>query len=537
MSQFKYTLPSGNNFTLEAPAGTTPAEADFIFYSQVATGALTGFAPGQSISGGTVSNVKFELSRLDRGTAGVNDTVILAIINGLPTVTTGIPTLIDVALENPVTQADIAQITESGFTAPAIGSLTSNQVTAIMAQVVNSVGQAPTEMTNDKGVGQYGMSCQQLEQAGYVKPGTWQRFLQNNSSTLVNVLSAPGIWTGLGGINNSSDFLNNSAVQNTAQARLMEMGYSGLQASGVIETPSAQSVSAVQGTVYNGSGVPLIGVTSALTNGVNNQIGSLLANASRFGTQLTAQWAKGLPSLTSLTSNFTSINGISSLANLSAFPNIGSLTSGLTPNLASVQTLMNSLGKASQFATSAASQLTSGLGNLGNLNISSLTGNLPSLSSLTGSIQGQVGALAGQLQNQVGALAGQLQNQVGALASNFSALSVTGDSLIASVEKAAGFSNTVNRATVDVAMVKIFGSNKIPIPSLGAITPDSASIGAALDITKAQSVLKDLQGQGSRLLGGVQNSIGSSLGGITSQVTSVARSATTVFNPSAGISV
>jgi hypothetical protein len=526
MSQFKYTLPSGNNFTLESPAGTTPAEADFIFYSQVATGALTGFAPGQSISGGTVGNVKFELSRLDRGTAGVNDTVILAIINGLPTVTTGIPTLIDVALENPVTQADIAQITESGFTAPAIGSLTSNQVTAIMAQVVNSVGQAPTEMTNDKGVGQYGMSCQQLEQAGYVKPGTWQRFLQNNSSTLVNVLSAPGIWTGLGGINNSSDFLNNSAVQNTAQARLMEIGYSGLQASGVIETPSAQSVSAVQGTVYNGSGVPLIGVTSALTNGVNNQIGSLLANASRFGTQLTAQWAKGLPSLTSLTSNFTSINGISSLANLSAFPNLGSLTSGLTPNLASVQTLMNSLGKASQFATSAASQLTSGLGNLGNLNISSLTGNLPSLSSLTGSIQGQVGALAGQL-----------QNQVGALASNFSALSVTGDSLIASVEKAAGFSNTVNRATVDVAMVKIFGSNKIPIPSLGATTPDSASIGAALDIAKAQSVLKDLQGQGSRLLGGVQNSIGSSLGGITSQVTSVARSATTVFNPSAGISV
>jgi hypothetical protein len=119
------------------------------------------------------------------------------------------------------------------------------------------------------------------------------------------------------------------------------------------------------------------------------------------------------------------------------------------------------------------------------------------------------------------------------LASNFSNLNVTsllggtGDSLVASVQKAAGFSNTVNRATVDVAMTKIFGSSKIPVPSLGPQLPSSASLGAALDITKAQNVLKDLQGQGSRLLGSVQSSIGSGIGGLTSQVTSV----TTGFNP------
>jgi hypothetical protein len=94
-------------------------------------------------------------------------------------------------------------------------------------------------------------------------------------------------------------------------------------------------------------------------------------------------------------------------------------------------------------------------------------------------------------------------------------------------------------------MVKVFGSNKIPVPSLGANLPDSSSIAAALDIGQAQTILKDLTGQGSRLLGGVQNAIGSSLGGITSQVTALsgsvqqqattlARSATTVFNPAAG---
>jgi len=529
MNQFKYTLPSGANFTLQTSAETTPPQADFIFYSQVAAGALTGFVPGQSISGDSIDDIRFDLGRLDRGTAGVNDRVILAIINGLPTVSTNLPVLIDTPLENPITSADLAEIASSGFTAPAIGSLTSNQTQAIMAQVANSVGQDPTEMTNDKGVGQYGLTCQQLEMAGYVKPGTWQQFLKNGSGTLTDVLDAPGIWTGLGGVNSASDFLNNNAIQHTAQSRLMTQGYNSLQAAGVIETPAAQSISAVQGVVYTGATTPLVTATSILTNGVNSQIGSLVANSSRFGTQLTSQWAQGLPSLTSLTSNLTSIKGIDSLANLSAFPSIGSLTSGITPNLASVQTAMNSLGKASEFATTAASSLTSGIGNLSNFNVGSLTAGLPNVSALTGQLTGQATALLGQAQGQITSLAGNFSN---INVSNL--LGGTGDSLVASVQKAAGFTNTVNRATVDVAMTKIFGSSKIPVPSLGSAVPDAASIGAALDIAKAQTVLKDLQGQGNRLLGGVQNAIGSSLGGITAQVTTLTRSATTVFNPGAG---
>ena len=205
MSQFNYTLPSGATFTMEAPVGTTQTQADYIFYSQVATGALVGFVSGQSISGTTSTLAKFELSRLDRGTAGVDDTVILAIINGLPTVA-NIPDLLDVPLTDPITQADIAKINSTGFTAPPIGALTSDQTQALMAQVANNVNQDPTVMTNDTGVGQYGLSCQQLEMAGYVKPGTWQQFLKNESSTLVDVLNAPGIWTGRGGINSADDF-------------------------------------------------------------------------------------------------------------------------------------------------------------------------------------------------------------------------------------------------------------------------------------------------------------------------------------------
>jgi len=209
MAQFNYTLPSGATFTMEAPAGTTQDRADYIFYSQVAAGALVGFVPGQSIGNTTSTAVKFELSRLDRSTAGVDDTVVLAIINGLPT-TVGTPSLINTPLTNPITQANIAAIAGTGFTAPAIGSLTSIQTQALMAQIVNVVNQPADVATNETGVGKYGLSCQQLEIAGYVKPGTWQQFIQNGPSTLVEVLNAPGIWTGLNGIYSLDEFLKNN---------------------------------------------------------------------------------------------------------------------------------------------------------------------------------------------------------------------------------------------------------------------------------------------------------------------------------------
>lgn len=207
MSKFYYTLPSGANFVVDTPAGTTQTEADYIFYSQVASGALVGFVPGQSVGTATSVVTKFALSRLDRGTAGVDDTVILSIVEGLPTVT-NIPSLLDVPLENPVTLANVVAVTDAGFTAPAIGPLTSSQTQALMAQIANSVDQPANVITEDKGVGKYGLNCQQLEQAGYVKPGTYQRFIQTGRGTLTEVLNAPGIWTGLNGIYSLDEFLN-----------------------------------------------------------------------------------------------------------------------------------------------------------------------------------------------------------------------------------------------------------------------------------------------------------------------------------------
>jgi hypothetical protein len=134
------------------------------------------------------------------------------------------------------------------------------------------------------------------------------------------------------------------------------------------------------------------------------------------------------------------------------------------------------------------------------------------VSAITDQLKGSAGALAGQVQGQItgqaNALLARAQGQADALLAQaqgqFNSLIAQGDSLVSNVQKAAGFANTVNRATVDTAFTKILGSAKIPVPSFGADLPDSASIGAALDISKAQAALKNLQGQGTALLNQAQ---------------------------------
>ena len=516
MSQFKYTLPSGAKFTMEMPAGTTQTQADYTFYSQVAAGALVGFVPGQSISSAKSQAVKFTLSRLDRGTAGVDDTVILAIINGLPSATS-IPSLINIPLISPVTQANIAAITGTGFTAPAIGSLTSIQTQALMAQVSNTVDQPATVATNDRGAGRYGLDCQQLEMSGYVKPNTWQQFVRNGPSTLLEVLNAPGVWTGLNGIYSLADFLKSPFSQNDAQAKLMQNGYDSLQAAGVITTPAAQTVSAVVGTVYTGSNAALTTATTTVTNTVNSQVAALVTNSSQYGTSLAAQWASDLPPVTSVTSNLTSIQGTSPA--VSIFGALGAGLAATNIGIESVKTAMDVLGKASQFAATASSSLT---GSLGNISLSGIGDKLSgiSLSGIGDKIGGSVTALAGQIEGQATALlknaAGQIEGQANALLaqaqSQINSLIAQGQGLVASVEKAAGFANTVNRASVDTAFKKILGSDKISTPSFGADLPSSSSIAAALDISKAQSVLSGIQNQATGLVNQAQNIAGQAQG-------------------------
>lgn len=402
MSIFKYTLASGKEFEVQGPPGATQEQADRIFYSQVAAGSLVDYTPGQTLTSTEVALAKFNLSRLDRGTAGVEDTVILAIVQGLPIVAP-IPDLFNTPIVEPITQSDIALIGVDQLGPPAIGVLTADEVAALMAQLIRLVQQDFSVATNEKGVGKYGFSAEQLERAGYVKPNTYNIYIRPDPSQFLAVLSSPSVWTGLNGVTGLDIILNDEARQNLIQIELMQLGYQGLTAAGIIQPPATPAQEVLVGEVFRNDS-PVATTAANITNLVSQNSAALINIAAKYGPQIADAWSRGLSPST------------------------------LTPNL-------DILGKASQFAA------------------------------------------------------------------NF-ALAQTG-SLVSGVKQAAGYVNTVNRATVDAAVTRIIGNPKVPPPVYAG--PGSATALNQLDINQAQAILTAVTRQGQQVLTLAQNlrSVGS----------------------------
>lgn len=390
MARFDYTLPSGSEFTVIGPDNATQSQADLVFYTQVAAGSVVGFGPGDTLSDPTVDAHAWHLSRLDRGTAGVDSKIELAMITatdvmagvlgalvpknptanvpgGITTTTktpsapltsaqlqnivenlpmiAGMPNLTEVPVSNPVDQADVMNARGSPW-APfrEVGPLTKFDIQTLEAQMSNTVGQDYWVITQEKGIGKFGMDCYSLEKAGYVKPGTWAMFLQNTPQNFVSVMSSPQIWTGLKGVDSLQDLLDDEQLQNVVQNDLMLAGYDAMTASGAITPPPTAPKSKTQGWVYQsgmltGAGLQALTDTglvggkvseigglinaaatdySTLTSGVatgsitnfpnttafyydkvqatldtqvNSQIGALVSNASKFGPEPTTVWA------------------------------------------------------------------------------------------------------------------------------------------------------------------------------------------------------------------------------------------------------
>lgn len=543
MSRFEYTLPSGAKFVVNGPPGATQAQADKIFYEQVAAGSLVDYEPGQTLTSTATQLTKFELSRLERGTAGVDNTVVYAIsanssLNSLtsPSVQTilsaienrpipaSMPSLAEVPLTDPVDQSDTVLIRGNDFSPQQVGPLSSYQVQKLLAQTAKLVDQEFDQISLDKGIGRYGFTAYALEQVGYVKPGTSAKYFSNGADNFVAVMSSPSVWTGKGGVYSLSDLLASPEIQNKIQVEIMQQSYAQLVASGaIVETPRA-GVSVLAGQVYTNAGLTSVGtltgrptstdlnaltiasgavnrLTSAslgsaarrdqnivrqgITNQLNGDIGALILNAGKFGSQATALWAKtGTASLSGIASSVSGLTtgGLSKLGSLAGrgltnipgtltggFNNISkNLTNLVPPNLDKLTNSLNVFGKAGSFATNFANPLSS-------------------LNNLGGALQGQATAALGQVQ----ALAGNLSlptNLFGGI----------GD-LASGTQVAGGFNNTVNRKTVDAAFRRILGSSKIPAPSFEY--PGASSTASRLDIIQAQSVLKDLQNSSGRTFG------------------------------------
>ena len=519
MAIFKYTLPSGSNFELNAPTGTTQAQADFIFYNQVAAGGLVGYTIGQTLSSAQTRLTKFELSRLDRDTAGVDTVTILSIVTG--EIALSVPSLLNVPLQTPITAADYAK------TGPVtgVGPLTPAEVQALITTTEVYVDQLPDTIT-DTGIGTYNLTPESLEKTGYLKPGT------SNYPDFACVIGTPSVWTGKDGVTSVAGILDDPGLQTRIQNGVLQLSYDALTASGTIQTQQTAPASTSTGQIYGAVGLAtltaasLVSGTAALSADFNKLITSSFSGVTSLTSSITGQIPSSVSSLLQTPINNIStiangaVNGVTQgVANLTAdataaanllvkesvgavVNNAAQFTAPVAAAWAQGSALLNStLGSAQGVLNNVAGQaqglVTGAIGGAQGL----LTGALGSaqgyatnaLGSLSGLATGALGSLGTQAQSLLSNLGGSLDifGKMSSFSVDFSLFS--SDSLVSATKVAAGFSNTVNRQTVDSAVTRILGNPKIPTPSFEF--PSSLTAGINADIAQAQAKLKDLGGQ------------------------------------------
>jgi hypothetical protein len=140
---------------------------------------------------------------------------------------------------NPINVADFAKTIPA---VNAIGPMDSAQVTGVLAQAKNLVAQSASTISNAKGIGEYGLNIQQLETAGYVKPGI-SNLLTQGTSSLAAIAKSPASWTGKDGIQGLEGLLASPSTQGLIQQDLMAKGVAGLGAVGIpVSNLSAQGL-------------------------------------------------------------------------------------------------------------------------------------------------------------------------------------------------------------------------------------------------------------------------------------------------------
>lgn len=577
MAIFKYTLPSGATYQLDAPAGTTQAQADKIFYEQVAAGTFVGYKKGDTLTHPAEALSNFGITRIERGTAGVDDQTLLAIISGLPIVAP-LPTLATVPIVNPIDQANYIEVTsnpEGVFSLPptAVGQLDPTQVQAIMAQTAAVVDQHFTVVTTDAGVGKYGFNCKQLERAGLIKPGMCELYCPTDPNTganppnFVQFMTSPTPWTGLNGVNSVTDITVDEATQNHIQEQLMKQSYQQLVDNGTIvpPTPTVTTPSISTGQVYSSSGTLV--QTTALTliasglgyNGANalfsdftnlfsstsatglytqavsvlgsagntidnltsslssNPLGTITSSLEKLGGNAVAEFSSALSSLSSGAVGFAS-NALDNITNSTgnAVTQLSGLATGLTGGnvanvAASISSTINSdvgalVANSSKYGTALTTAWAQG-----STAITTIGSDLQAAGNAA-IAQGQAalaGVEAAYTAGKEAITAGlDKLGKASQFSVNFSDFSLS--SLVAGVQPAAAFNNTVNRATLDAAVNRIIGSEKISPPVFEL--PSLSSLGTLADISAAKNLLSQAQTVASNIGNQVVNIQGQATG-------------------------
>ena len=174
-----------------------------------------------------------------------------------------------------------------------------------------------------------------------------------------------------------------------------------------------------------------------------------MSNVSKYGALATVAWSQLAGA---------NISGIAGSLGLNGSVNFNSLSAGVQGALGGLN--LNSIGSGIE---------------------SGITGAITNVTNLASGALSSVTALGSQMLSKLDSL-----GKAGQFSVDFANNNLGGAT--SGQQPAAGFTNTVNRASIDAATVRIIGSNKIPPPSYEV--PDEESLGEQADISQAQSILQ-----------------------------------------------
>ena len=272
MNVFKFITPTGQPIEVTGPAGSTYDQALAIFNQQYNTGSLAGLRAGD-----VLNSLVQAKGGLATALSQVTTSITPSTISQIGAAITKIPNL---PVQNPVNISTF--VNTPVLAGSVVGPLSTTQVQGLLSSTAAAVNQPATEVTNEKGLGTYGLTPDQLQQAGLIKPGTADLINQDPANT-VSILSSPTVWTGEGGAENLDSVLANPTLQSAAQQSSLAISYNNLSELGVVSDTKNNlfGSSTDLGAVVNNAANYGTGATTAWLNNTvgGNDIGQLTTSA------------------------------------------------------------------------------------------------------------------------------------------------------------------------------------------------------------------------------------------------------------------
>jgi len=219
MPKYNFVSSDGKTYQVDAAAGTSEAQARQIFNTQFSTGSLTNLSVGST------------LSALTQAAGGLSSALALIPKNSTSGLTSTISKLTALPVANGINTANFLKTSQPST---GIGALDTTQVQGLLAQTAAGLNQSASTVSATTGLGKFGISPQQLEQQGYLKPGITDAYLSSDPAQLSSVLNSPSVWTGKDGISNLTSFAGNTNKQTNIFQGLMQSNYTSLSQAGAI---------------------------------------------------------------------------------------------------------------------------------------------------------------------------------------------------------------------------------------------------------------------------------------------------------------